>query len=98
MKQPKFQFGERVLVDGNLARIKVGDKRTWVRSNYPQPREAIFLGYRTLADGEVKYYSYPYNEDGDIYLKVTTYHPSACICIKGFKPENVFLSMITKLP
>ena len=99
MTNPKFYFGETIQVTGKLLRTRPDSKtRNWVVKSSP-PRNAIFLGYRTLYDGEIKW---EFDSDFDsgnsyTYFKHSKTHKAALICTKGRKPEYAFLDMIEKL-
>lgn len=94
-----FQFGERVQVTGYLIRKQEGEKRFWEAFSYPSPKEGLFLGTRSLYNGLYRYYP-NYTMDGDEggqSFSIKEVIPSACICIKNRKPENVFLTMVQKI-
>lgn len=93
----KFKFGEKVLVSGYLVRKRKQDIRTWEAFSYPTPKEALFLGYRTLSNGVMKYWDNFDGEGGGYFLKATEFFKGACICIEGKKPQNIALTQVEKL-
>lgn len=87
----RFSFGERILVKGYIQRHKHLYKREWRRFDYPRPEEAIFLGHRTLSNGEIESGPDQWDFAGDKYI------PGAWICREGKNPEKVFLEDCIKL-
>jgi hypothetical protein len=90
----KLKFGDRILVYGYIIRSRSGNKRVWYPIYYPTQREAIFLGKRTLHNGEMDYSPTDIDGESDYYFHSKERIPGACICRKGHKPENIFLSQI----
>jgi len=95
----KFDFGDRVLVNAQITRRQRGNRRWWERIALVQKQQrAIFLGYRTLANGDAEHDSEWDETKGHTY-SLTDFHPKeyikgALICIKGRNPEKVFLEDI----
>lgn len=84
-----MKFGDKILVKASLKRIKGWNNlRKWERSEWAQPKEAIFLGLRTLSNGIVAHDP----DMGGYYFEPGDYIKGAWICIKGRNPEKVFLS------
>lgn len=100
----KFEFGEKVLIAARIYRSAniIGDKtiRFWAKSTYFSPKlEGIFLKQINLYDGNWEENT-TYSEDGpeyDSYFKYSKVIPGAWICIKGLKPEKVFLEDVIKI-
>lgn len=101
----KFEFGDRILVKARIERHKYNvdendqiipdtKYRRWARYEYDSPKEAIFLGKRTLANGKIE--PGVYSEDMD-YFSADKYIERAWICIKGKNPQKVFLSDCEKI-
>lgn len=88
-----MNFGDPCLVTGYLVRVRHGSDRSWEVHPYPNPKEAIFLGERTLWDG--RWESDPHDEG--YYFSQIYPLKGACICIKGRKPQNVLLSQVIGL-
>jgi len=88
-----MKFGDFCLVTGYLLRVKSGTNRSWQVHNYSSPKEAIFLGKRTLWNGSWE--SDSHNEG--YYFSQIKPLKGACICIKGRKPQNVLLEQIIEL-
>lgn len=90
-----FSFGEKVIVEGQLIRHKgPNGSRWWSSIKRESPTEAIFLGAYNLSNGHV---DWEYSDDGgSSYFDHKTLIPGAWICIKGRKPEKVFLSDVHK--
>jgi len=54
-----MNFGDSVFVSARLRRFRASKfityaKRKWERVNFSEPRKAIYIGYRTLANGHVE--------------------------------------------
>lgn len=105
---PPFSFGERILVTGTITRVGYNNEETqrvmnpkpnrvWERDPFTDgPRQAVFLGFRRLADGWADYDS---GEDGAGFTFTTSaVHKGALICIEGREPEKVFLDQCIKNP
>jgi len=104
MKKTKFEFGEKILVTGEIQRIKkdrIGNKeviipfREWIRYEHP-PRPALFLNGINLSNGTVEYESYG-DEGGTYVFNPSELIPGAWICEYNRAPRKVFLSDCKKI-
>lgn len=92
MVKTEFEFGERVLVAGEISRMKQpGNRRTWYRAEHP-PRPAIFLNGINLANGTVDTEVYGYDEGCDLVFNPSEVIKGAWICEYNRAPRKVFLS------
>jgi len=103
MKKTKFEFGEKILVTGEIRRQKsykhenidrIVPYRSWIRYEHP-PRPALFLNGINLANGTVEYESY--GDEGGTYFNPSELIPGAWICEYNRAPRKVFLSDCKKI-
>ena len=94
MINTKFEFGQKVMVNGRLARIKYGENRRWVNTPH-EPREAIFLLGVNLSDGKMEYNTISsIDSSSELYFEETKRYRGAWICEKNRIPRKVFLTSI----
>ncbi len=86
-----FKFGQPILVYASLCRSRMGRKRYWTSLPYQEPKKGIFLGYRTLSNGEID------NDEDGTWFSGSQFIKGAWICIEGKNPEKVLLSSITEV-
>ena len=108
-KNLKFSFGEKIKTRWRLERqVNAEGIRQWIPWKRRKKSglvvmgpnefaEAIFLGYRTLKDGKMEWTQRLYSDQYDPFFHVSEYHAAALICIKGYKPEYVFIEHVEKL-
>lgn len=88
-----MEFGDFCKVTGYLIRVRNGFERSWEKHFYSEPKEATFLGKRTLWNGRWETDS----DDEGYYFSQIKPLKGACICIRGRKPQNVLLEQVIEL-
>lgn len=92
----RIPFGAKVKVKASLIRMHGPNNTRFWKKFQDEDYEAIFLGYRTLYDGEIES-DFDENGSWQIFVGKQT-HKGALVCREKRNPEKVFLADIIYEP